>query len=197
MTCNFLFRPQAPEDDAAIETLHAQAFGPGRFARTAYRIREASRTGPLVALTAWDGDRLAGVIHFTAITIGGRHGAALLGPLAIAPAYQNKGCGMRLITCGMAEVREQGYELVILVGDLPYYRRAGFRAIPEGRIALPGPANPARFLAAELAPDALAHFRGMAAADNEPLATAPHELAGPHRRNIGREWAGGWQRACS
>ncbi len=161
MTSSFFLRHQAPGDDSAVEFLHAQVFGPGRFARTAYRIREASAAKPVVALTAWVGDTLAGVIHFTAVTIGGRQGAALLGPLAIAPCWQNKGCGMRLIIDGMSEARAKGCDLIILVGDPPYYQRAGFRAIPEGQIVLPGPADPARLLAAELAPGALAGYSGL------------------------------------
>ena len=168
MSCNFLFRPQAPGDLPAVEALHEKSFGPGRFARTAYRIREAARVPPVIALTAWDGARLIGAIQFCAISIGGRRGAALLGPLAIAPAYKNKGCGLRLMQDGLAECEKLGFELVILIGDLPYYQRAGFGVIPRGRIALPGPADPARLLAAELTPEALMRFAGTVAADNEP-----------------------------
>jgi predicted N-acetyltransferase YhbS len=168
MNCSFLFRPQTPDDLPAIDALHEESFGPGRFARTAHRIREAARVPPAIALTAWDGARLVGAIQFSAISIGGRRGAALLGPLAIAAAYKNKGCGLRLMLDGLAEAERLGFDLVVLIGDLPYYQRAGFRVIPHGRIALPGPADPARFLAAELKPEALSRFSGMAAADNEP-----------------------------
>lgn len=168
MTFRFHFRPQMPADLAAVEALHETAFGPGRFARTAHRIREASTVPPAIALTGWDGAALVGAIQFTAITIGGAAGAMLLGPLAIAPAYRNMGCGLRLMTDGLAEADRLGARLVVLVGDLPYYKRAGFRQIPPGRIALPGPADPARLLAAELAPGALAGFSGLVAADNEP-----------------------------
>ena len=34
-------RPARPADSAAISALNARAMGPGRFARTAYRVREA------------------------------------------------------------------------------------------------------------------------------------------------------------
>ena len=34
--------PETPSDDAAIERLVARTFGPGRFARTAYRLREGN-----------------------------------------------------------------------------------------------------------------------------------------------------------
>jgi predicted N-acetyltransferase YhbS len=171
MNCRFLFRPQAPDDLATVEALHEISFGPGRFARTAHRIREASTVPPPIALTAWDGASLVGAIQFTAVTIGGECGAMLLGPLAIAPAYKNMGFGMRLMTDGLAEAARLGARLVILVGDLPYYSRAGFRQIPPGKILLPGPADPARFLAVDLQPGALQHFSGMVAADNEPLRT--------------------------
>ncbi len=172
MTCPFSIRPQTAADLAAIEALHEDAFGPGRFARTAYRIREASTRPPLIELTAWHEGELAGAIQFTAITVGDKRGAALLGPLAIAPAYKNKGCGLKLMRSGLAEAAALGCRLVALIGDLPYYQRVGFRMIPPGQIALPGPADPARFLAAELAGGALLEFSGLVAADNDagPLA---------------------------
>ena len=130
MSCSFLFRPQTPDDLPAVDALHEESFGPGRFARTAYRIREAARVPPAIALTAWDSAQLIGAIQFTAISIGGKRGAALLGPLAIAPAYKNKGCGLRLMQDGLAEAEKLGFELVVLIGDLPYYQRVGFRRDP-------------------------------------------------------------------
>ena len=32
--------PETPDDAVAIERLHERAFGPGRYAKTAYRLRE-------------------------------------------------------------------------------------------------------------------------------------------------------------
>ncbi|NJM34987.1 MAG: N-acetyltransferase [Rhodomicrobium sp.] len=167
MTAQFLIRPQMQADNPAIAALHEESFGPGRFARTAYRVREAATRPPLIALTAWDGETLVGAIQFSAITIGGTRGAMLLGPLAIAPVYKNQGAGLRLMKDGLAEAAALGYRLVVLVGDLPYYQRAGFGVIPPGQILLPGPVDPARFLAAELKPGACAEFSGMIKADNE------------------------------
>ena len=48
----------------------------------------------------------------------------------------------------------------MLVGDEPYYARLGFRRIPRGQITLPGPVDPERLLAVELAPGALAGYCG-------------------------------------
>jgi predicted N-acetyltransferase YhbS len=42
----------------------------------------------------------------------------------------------------------------VLVGDEPYYGRAGFMRIPHGRAAMPGPVDPERLLVAELVPGA-------------------------------------------
>ncbi len=172
MTGSFLIRPQSAADIPAVEALHEEAFGPGRFARTAYRIREAATQPPVIALTEWNEETLAGAIQFTAITIGGEGRAMLLGPLAIAPAYKNKGCGLQLMKDGLERAKSLGFRLVVLVGDLPYYQRVGFGIVPPGRILLPGPVDPARLLAVELAKDALHRFSGMVAADNDPPAAA-------------------------
>jgi predicted N-acetyltransferase YhbS len=165
MSTAFLIRPQQPDDLSFVTALHEQAFGPGRFARSAYRVREASH-GPEIALTAWHGETLAGAIQLTAVTVGGHPGAMLLGPLAVAPDYMGKGCGMRLMQESLAAARVAGKRFVVLVGDLPYYARAGFAVMPAGRIMLPGPADPARILGLELHPGALANYAGLVAADN-------------------------------
>jgi predicted N-acetyltransferase YhbS len=165
MSYNYQIRPQQPADAPLVSRLHEEAFGPGRFARSAYRVREASR-GSAIELTAWDGEVLVGAIQLTAITIGGLGGAMLLGPLVVAHPYKGRGAGMRLVLASLAEARQFGTRLVVLVGDLPYYQRAGFTMVPPGRIALPGPADPARILSLELEPGALREFAGMIAADN-------------------------------
>src|SRR5262245_55132479 len=115
MTSSVLIRRQEPDDLPAIEALHEEAFGPGRFARTAYRIREAATRPPLIALSAWDGPQLVGAIQLGAITIGGRRGAMLLGPLAIAPAYKNKGHGLKLMQKALTEAEALSFRLVVLV----------------------------------------------------------------------------------
>jgi predicted N-acetyltransferase YhbS len=167
MSSTFLIRPQQPDDFSSVTALHEQAFGPGRFARSAYRVREASH-GPEIALTAWHGGTLAGAIQLTAVTVGGHPGAMLLGPLAVAPDYKGKGCGMRLIQESLAAAKAAGKRFIVLVGDLPYYARAGFTVTPAGRIILPGPADPSRILGLELHPGALADYAGLVTADNAP-----------------------------
>lgn len=156
----FNLRPERAVDEPALRELAAAAFGPGRFARTAYRVREGAAAAEELALTAWCGDDLAGSIRFTAIRIGEAGGALFLGPLMIGAKWAGKGCGGALVEQGLALARKRGSPLVLLVGDIPYYQRFGFQRVPPGRIALPGPVDPERLLAVELKPGALQDYEG-------------------------------------
>ena len=153
-------RLQTPDDHAALISLNESAFGPGRFARTAYRVREGATGDPRLNLCAVRGGEILGSVNFTPVTIGDVSGALLLGPLIIADSHKNQGYGLRLMLEGHERAREFDYKLVILVGDLPYYARAGFCATPHGHIVLPGPVDPARLLHAALVPGALDAYRG-------------------------------------
>ena len=162
MSLSPIIRPARPEDQAAIAALHARAMGPGRLARTAYRVREAAAGGfsPFCRVSLLDG-RLIAAVGFTPVRIGGRDGALLLGPLAVAPDLANRGYGRGLAASALEDARAAGIALVVLVGDEPYYARLGFRRIPRGRIALPGPVDPDRLLAVELRPGALQEYAGV------------------------------------
>jgi predicted N-acetyltransferase YhbS len=148
-------------DLPAIFDLNERVFGPGRFTRTAYRIREGLPLISRFCLKAMDGQKLVAAIRFTEVTIGGQTGALMLGPLAVESGYAGLGHGKRLIADGMANAKAAGLKLCLLVGDEPYYSRLGFVVLPRGQIELPGPADPGRMLGAELAPAALSQFRGM------------------------------------
>ncbi len=154
-------RLQTPDDHSALNHLNETAFGPGRFARTAYRVREAPASEPRLSLCAVLGGDIIGAVQFTPIAIGGVSGALLLGPIIVADGHKNRGYGLQLMLEGLARARELGYRLVVLVGDLPYYERAGFAPAPQGRIVLPGPVDPARILFVELASGALEDYRGL------------------------------------
>jgi predicted N-acetyltransferase YhbS len=161
MPQNIVIRPAGPDDSAEIAALHARAMGPGRFARTAYRVREGARQpfSRFCRVCLIDG-RLAAAVRFTPVAIGGKQGVLLLGPLAVEPAFANEGHGRGLVAKALEDARAAGIALVVLVGDEPYYGRLGFRRIPRGQIALPGPVDPDRLLATELVPGSLAGFSG-------------------------------------
>ncbi|MEE7456670.1 GNAT family N-acetyltransferase [Methylorubrum populi] len=144
-----VIRPEHPDDAPAIERLHARAFGPGRFARTAYRLREGGSPLPDLCLTALVGTYLVGSVRIGSAEAGGGP-LLVLGPLTVDPSFSDRGIGTSLMRASLDAARAAGHGLVILVGDAPYYARFGFRPVPPGRLALPGPVDPARFLWLEL-----------------------------------------------
>ena len=87
--------------------------------------------------------------------------ALLLGPLTVEPPFRTRGIGRALIERALADARAQGHKLVVLVGDEPYYGRAGFKRVPKGRAVMPGPVDPERLLVAELTPDAFDGVSGL------------------------------------
>ena len=156
-------RPLHPSDLPQIERLDERAFGPGRFARTAYRLREG--VGPDFALSfvAHVGTLLVGSNIMTPVKCGKPSrelvDVMLLGPLTVEPAFQSRGIGEALAARSLDAARVAGQKLVLLVGDEPYYARLGFKRAPHGRLVLPGPVDPARVLVCELVPGA---FEGVA-----------------------------------
>ena len=158
---SFEIRLETDGDAQALSQLSAQAFGPGRFTRSAYRVREGVPPVKSLCLCGLLDRKLVGGIRFTAIRIGEREGAALLGPLVVDPLVKGKGYGKALVGEGLARARSEGFALVLLVGDMPYYGRFGFQPVSPGQITLPGPVDPARLLAVELVPGALAGAAGV------------------------------------
>jgi predicted N-acetyltransferase YhbS len=158
--------PESRVHDADIETLNRDAFGPGRFARTAYRLREGvphEQELSFIAMLSGTGrrDQLAGSVRQTAIRIGSRT-ALLLGPLVVATEFKNIGIGRELMNRTIEAANKAGHNLILLVGDYPYYSRFGFQVAPHGTIALPGPVDPRRLLTLALGGNDAACFRGKA-----------------------------------
>ena len=157
-------RPLTPDDLLAVAALHARVFGPGRFARTAYRVRECAAPVSPFCRGAFASGQLIASLTLTQVTIGGAGGHLLLGPLAVDPAFAGQGYGKALVADAINDAATASITTIVLVGDLPYYDRFGFAPVPPGQIVFPGPVNPARILARELVPGALAAARGAIAA---------------------------------
>jgi predicted N-acetyltransferase YhbS len=146
-------------DADAIERLHERTFGPGRYAKTAYRIREGVTHLADLSFTARVGTLMVGSVRLSPIRIGEAK-ALLLGPLTVEPAFREKGIGQALIARALEEAKHQAHRLVVLVGDEPYYGKCGFKRIPRGRASMPGPVDPARLLVAELVENAFEGVSG-------------------------------------
>lgn len=145
----FTIRLEQPEDDAAIETLHAVSFGPGRFTRAAFRVRENVAHDPMLSFVATFDGRLIGSVRLTPVRIGVAP-AMLLGPLAVLPQFKGQGAGRSLLRQSVDRAADTGSDFVLLVGDEPYYGPFGFHRVEPGSIRFPAPVDPARVLLADL-----------------------------------------------
>ena len=146
-------------DALPIERLHERTFGPGRYARTAFRIRERVGHRLDLSFTARIGTLMVGSVRQTPIRIG-ETPALFLGPVTIEPPFRDRGIGKALIARALAEARSKGQRLVVLVGDAPYYGQFGFKPVPKGQITMPGPVDPARLLVCELSDAAFTDVSG-------------------------------------
>ena len=161
-------RPPLPTDRVEMAALQARVFGPGRFARSAYRVRERTPFASRYCRIAVANGRIIATLRLTPATVGNRPGAMLLGPLAVDPDWANLGHGRRLIAEGLEAAGRGGIRIVYLIGDMAYYGRLGFQVLPAGRVTLPGPADPARFLYRELVPGSVDDYEGLLDADLAP-----------------------------
>jgi predicted N-acetyltransferase YhbS len=150
---------ETANDALAIERLHARTFGPGRFVLSAYRLREHVDHLLELSFTARIGTLLVGSVRQLPVCIGDTP-ALLLGPLTVEPPFRDRGVGRALLDRALHDAKARGHRLVLLVGDEAYYGRVGFKAIPKGRVTMPGPVNYDRVLVAELVAGAFSDVSG-------------------------------------
>ncbi len=158
--------PETAADSEAIERLNARTFGPGRYARSAYRIRERRAHDLALSFTARIGTLMVGSVRLTPVRVG-ETPALLLGPVTVEPPFRERGIGRALIKRSLEEAKARGHKLVLLVGDEAYYSRAGFERVEKGRVTMPGPVDPARVMVAVLEPGAFDNVSGMILPDWE------------------------------
>jgi predicted N-acetyltransferase YhbS len=140
---------ETANDAQVIERLHDRTFGPGRFALSAYRLREHVDHLLDLSFTAWIGTLLVGSVRQLPVVVGETK-ALLLGPLTVEPPFRGRGVGRALLERALKDAKAKRHRLVLLVGDEAYYSRVGFKAVPRGRATMPGPVDYSRLLVAEL-----------------------------------------------
>lgn len=156
---SFEIRAEERRDAAAVEALVAQSFGPGRYAKSAWRLREGVAAEEGLSFVAIEAGVLRGSVRFWPIAVGAEP-ALLLGPLAVESEQRGRGIGIALMNHGIDEARRRGHRAIVLVGDAPYYARVGFSPLPSGSVKFPGPVDPARILGLALVEGALGSLNG-------------------------------------
>ncbi len=85
-----------------------------------------------VSLVAEIDGRVVGHIGFSRVTISdGTEGWYGLGPISVLPEYQKQGIGKSLVEEGLSALKEVGGQGCALVGEPDYYKRFGFKNVPE------------------------------------------------------------------
>jgi putative acetyltransferase len=129
-------RESLPSDVASIDKLYPDAFPDEDLLPL---VRELLREEPIVLSLVGIVDRaLVGHVIFTTCSIiGSTDKVSLLGPLAVAPAWQRQGIGSALVREGLLRLENASALQVYVLGDPAYYERVGFE--PEAGVTPPYP----------------------------------------------------------
>jgi len=131
---NLTIRPETPADILTIADVTRRAFETLAISQHTeqFIIAGLRAAGALsVSLVAELDGSLVGHIAFSPVEISdGSTGWFGLGPISVEPELQNRGIGTRLMHDGLNAIRQLGAKGCLLVGNLKFYSRFGFRNEP-------------------------------------------------------------------
>jgi predicted N-acetyltransferase YhbS len=161
--------PETPFQHAAVEALFDQGFGPGRFAKTAERLREGNAPRLDLSRVAMKEHRLIAAGRVWPVQIGGAP-ILFFGPFAVDEEERHHGLGRLILEDCLKAATEAGARAMLLIGSAGYFEQSGFSVVPQGLLSLPGPVDPARLLWRALQPGGL---DGLSGAVTSPRAAKP------------------------
>jgi predicted N-acetyltransferase YhbS len=158
--------PLANIEPQAVEHLLDAAFGPDRFGRTAYRLREGAAAIPALSFALVEDGMLVGTIQCWPVALrtasGAAHPLVMVGPVAVRPDAQRGGYGRALMAHMLEAAETKADGALMMIGDPEYYGRFfGFTADATGAWDLPGPFERRRLLARAVNGHALPADAGM------------------------------------
>ena len=142
-------RLERSDDATEIDNLHSVTFGPGRYTKSAYRYREKRDHLIDISFVLVDKNQIIGSVRYWEILVNNAP-ALLLGPIVIHPDYRGCGYGVKLIEYSVNKCNEANHNIIILVGDLSYYSKIGFKRMLGKEITFAGPVNNDRVLYREI-----------------------------------------------
>jgi putative acetyltransferase len=169
---NIPIRLRVSADDAAIAAVISAAFrGPDEAALVARLRKDGDMIAEFVALD--EAGAVIGHIAFSRLDVqSGSQAlrAVALAPVAVAPGHQRQGIGGALILHARNCLRDEGEDLVVVLGHPAYYPQFGFSSL-LARL-LDAPYSGEAFMALELKPGILAALKWRVA--------YPRAFAGEH-----------------
>jgi len=156
-----LLAAERPQDEDAIERLVLRAFGPGRFAKAAERLREGRKPMFDISVVAWDRRQVVGCVRQWAVRVG-ETPAVFLGPIVVEAEHRSHGLGATLIEHACAAAMRGDHDVIVLVGDMPFFGPLGFTPAPG--VVMPGPVDQRRVLSRVLKPGSADDLKGLVVA---------------------------------
>ncbi|MDA8869936.1 N-acetyltransferase [Rhizobiaceae bacterium] len=157
-------RPEGPQDAATVDAICFAAFGPATHVKAAAALREGNVSRADLAFVAEIDGEIVGTVRQWPV----RSGTArflMLGPLAVAPAFEGRGVGRALLNRSVEAARQAGDSGIVLVGARQYYAASGFMPMSGETPKLPRPVDPARLLLLPFDPGLRARMTGAIVAD--------------------------------
>ena len=139
-------RKKIQSDNDTIENLLNKTFGPGRYARSVYRLRENKPYLDDYSYVYSLDSKILASISFCETLINNSYTGLLLGPLAVEPNQAGKGYGKKLVKYSLDKIsiNSQIY-FIIVVGEYDYYKEFGFNKL-DNHFVFYGPVNKNRVL---------------------------------------------------
>lgn len=134
MTDSIQLRESTPDDWPAIESLYPEAFPKEDLLPLVDELLHLP--GTIWSFVGTIDGPLVGHMLFTKCGVAESSDTdALLGPLAVAPAWQQRGIGNAFVRAGLKRLENAGVTRVYVLGDPAYYGSLGFRT--ETRVTPP------------------------------------------------------------
>ena len=155
-----IIRPEIPQDHRAVFAVNAAAFETSSEADLVEALR--ARAQPTVSLVAELDGLVVGHIFFSPVIAAADRSIRImgLGPMAVAPEYQDRGIGSALVRAGLDACQELGVCAVVVLGHPGYYPRFGFEPASHFGICCEYEVPEDTFMALELAAGSLRGVRG-------------------------------------
>ena len=158
-------RQENKDDFNAVFEVNKLAFGQESEANLVELLRNSNAFIPELSLVAIMDNQIIGHILFTKIKIindeKNETESLALAPMAVRPAFQNKGIGKQLIRCGLDKAKDLNYQSVIVLGHENYYPKFGFEPADKWNIKSPYEVPTNVFMAIELTTDGLKNVSGL------------------------------------